>query len=75
MPVWKSENPLKIREAPIHPEKFAVVIGGSIVSRLIGFIFFKGTLDTVRYGEEILWQFVNQFHNDAIRQIIVIVFI
>lgn len=67
MRMWAADNPHFYRETPLHPLKIGVWIGLSR-RRLIGPIFFNGTLTARRYREEILQLFVNELHDDELQQ-------
>lgn len=64
--IWSSENPHVINEESLHPEKIGVWAAIS-QRRIIGPIFFQGTLTAQRYRTEILQPFVNQLHDDELQ--------
>lgn len=67
MRIWSAENPYAFRETPLHPQKLGVWIGLSR-RRLVGPIFFQGTINALRYREEILEPFINQLDDQELRE-------
>ena len=65
MRMWSAENPHFFVETPLHPQKIGVWVGLSR-RRLVGPIFFNGTLTAQRYREEILNVFIQQMHDDEL---------
>lgn len=64
---WSAENPHVFVETPLHPEKIGVWAAIS-ARRLIGPIFFNGSINAERYREEILQPFFNELHDDELRE-------
>jgi len=62
--IWASENPNAEHEEPLHSEKMGVWFGISR-QRLIGPIFFEGTIKTAAYME-IFNTFVNQLNDEEL---------
>nr|XP_008198792.1 PREDICTED: uncharacterized protein LOC103314449 [Tribolium castaneum] len=67
MRIWATEHPHEIVEEPLHPEKIGVWAAIS-KRRIVGPIFFQGTLTAVRYREEILTPFIEELHDDELRE-------
>lgn len=65
--MWSAVNPHFYREAPLQPQKVGVWLGFSR-RRLIGPIFFNGTVTGQRYRQEILEPFINSLHDDELRE-------
>lgn len=63
---WSSENPHFFVEQPLHPQKVGVWVG-ICRRRLVGPIFFEGTLTAARYRDEILNQFINQLDGEELQ--------
>lgn len=57
--MWSSENPQEFKEMPLHDEKIGVWCAISR-ARLIGPIFFTGTINQERYRIEILQPFLSR---------------
>lgn len=66
MRMWCAENPHIFRENPLHPLKIGVWVAVSR-RRLVGPIFFDGTVTAQRYRDEILNNFINQLHDDELQ--------
>lgn len=65
MRLWSSENPHFFVEEPLHPQKVGVW-AGICRRRLVGPIFFEGTLTAARYRDEILTLFINQLDDEEL---------
>jgi len=65
--MWSAENPHYFQETPLHPQKIGVWIALSR-RRLIGPIFFHNTISAETYRTEILQPFLNELHDDELRQ-------
>ena len=63
MRMWSAENLHFFVETLLHPQKIGVWVGLSR-RRLIGPIFFNGTLSSQRYRKEIFNVFIQQMHDD-----------
>lgn len=63
---WSSENPHVFQENDLHPIKIGIWVAMSR-RRIIGPIFFDGTINAARYQENILNVFVNELHDDELQ--------
>lgn len=66
MRMWATDNPHFYRETTLHPVKIGVWCAMSR-RRLIGPIFFEGTINGERYRNNILNTFINQLHDDELQ--------
>lgn len=57
--MWNTENPFCIHEEPLHSAKIGVWIGISR-RRIVGPIFFNGTINAQRYCTDILYPFIGE---------------
>jgi hypothetical protein len=67
MRMWSAENPHFYTQTPLHPQKIGVWLGMSR-RRLVGPIFFRGTLTAERYRNEILQEFINQLDDEELHE-------
>jgi hypothetical protein len=67
MRMWSAENPHFYTQTPLHPQKIGVWLGMSR-RRLVGPIFFRGTLTAERYRNEILHEFINQLDDEELHE-------
>lgn len=65
MRMWSENNPNFHSEAPLHSPKIGVWVAMSR-RRVIGPIFFQGTINAERYINQILNPFINQLHDDEL---------
>lgn len=63
---WATENPHTVIEHSLHPLKIGVWVALSR-RRIIGPIFFNETINAERYRTQILQPFIEQLHDDEIR--------
>lgn len=67
MRMWNTQNPHVFVERPLHPQK--VGVWAAISSRrIVGPIYFDGTITAERYRIEILTTFINELHDDELRE-------
>lgn len=64
---WSAVNPHIFRETNLHPVKVGVWAGISR-RRIIGPIFFEGTINGERYKTQILETIINQMHDDELQR-------
>lgn len=64
---WATDNPHVFIESELHPQKLGIWVAISR-RRIIGPIFFEGTINADRYRNEILDPFINQLHEDELME-------
>jgi hypothetical protein len=64
--IWSAQNPHQFVETPLHVSKIGVWIAVSR-RRLIGPIFFNGTINGQRYREQILEPFINELDDEEVQ--------
>jgi hypothetical protein len=64
--IWSAQNPHLFVETPLHVSKIGVWIAVSR-RRLIGSIFFYGTINEQRYRAQILEPFINELDDEEVQ--------
>lgn len=67
MRLWSNDNPHYFVESGLHPLKVGIWVAMSR-RRIIGPIFFDGTINAERYQNNILEPFINQLHDDELHE-------
>lgn len=65
MRLWASVNPNEFIQTPLHSQKVGVWMAVSR-RRIIGPIFFQGTINAARYRNNLLQPFIEQLHDDEL---------